>query len=61
MTSEPVAFVLARADAGMVEMGRGGATAMEEGEWLDLVIGWRWERAESVSEGGRTETEWQVA
>lgn len=61
MTSEPVAFVLARDAAGMVEMGRGGARASEEGERLDLVIGWGWERVESGSEGGRTETEWQVA
>lgn len=61
VTSEPVAFVLARDAAGMVEMGRGGARASEEGEWLDLVIGWGWERVESGSEGGRTETEWQVA
>lgn len=56
-----MAFVLARDAAGMVEMGRGGARASEEGEWLDLAIGWGWERVESGSEGGRTETEWQVA
>lgn len=46
MTSELIAFVLARDDAGRAEMGRVGVRAVEEVGWLGSVIGWSWGRAE---------------